>query len=346
MPAWEDFFVKTQIYLVRHCESEGNACRRNHAQFDGFVTRKGLAQAEALTKRFENIPVTAIYSSDSYRSRMTAAPLAERKGLSIKYRMLLREYTIGCWEGTSIGNTALAYPDLWHTWITAPYAHQIPGADNFEIVADRGVEIIRRMANENPGGIVVAVTHSCTLYCTLTKLLGQPISYYTQIKSGDNTAVTLVEVDEAGKMDVIFINDDSHLPKELLRACYTGRSAETNFAFDVAKETQQWTIVPRLIDVPHGKAVVKRHTAFGGEYGELISLFVDEDLRFKGYIEQLFGEVIESLRYDGVRYILAKKQDEVHFNYLFDRFCFEEFAADPSYLVVRVTVPGLEGPVY
>lgn len=338
--------MKTQIYLVRHCESEGNACRRNHAQFDGFVTRKGLAQAEALTERFENIPVTAIYSSDSYRSRVTAAPLAERKGLSVKYRMLLREYTIGCWEGTAIGSTALAYPDLWKIWITTPYAHQIPGADNFEIVADRGVEIIRRMAEENPGGIVVAVTHSCTLYCTLTKLLHQPISYYTQIKSGDNTAVTLVEVDEDGQMEVIYINDDSHLPKELLRSCYTGRSAETNFAFDVIKEDAQWTIIPRLIDVTHGKAVALRNVSFGPEYGELLSLTVDEELRCKGYIEQLFGEVIESLRMDGVRYILAKKQDETHFSYLFDRFCFEEFAQDPTYMVVRVTVPGAEGPIY
>lgn len=338
--------MKTQIYLVRHCESEGNACRRNHAQFDGFVTRKGLAQTEALTKRFENMPVTAIYSSDSYRSRVTAAPLAALKGLRVKYRMLLREYTIGCWEGTSIGNTALAYPDLWKTWITAPYAHQIPGADNFEIVADRGVEIIRRMAKENPGGIVVAVTHSCTLYCTLTKLLGQPISYYTQIKSGDNTAVTLVEVDENGQIEVIYINDDSHLPKELLRSCYTGRSAETNFAFDVTKEETQWTISCRLIDVLHGKAVAKRHTPFGADYGELISLTVDEDLRYKGYTEQLFGEVIDCLRLDGVRFILVKKQDEEHFRYLFDRFCFEEFSEDPSYMVLSITVPGVEGPVY
>ena len=338
--------MKSQIYLVRHCESEGNACRRNHAQFDGFVTRKGLAQAEALANRFDNIPVTAVYSSDSYRSRMTAAPLATRKNLPVKYRMLLREYTIGCWEGSSIGNTALAYPDLWKIWITTPYAHQIPGADNFEIVADRGVEIIKRMAKENPGGIVVAVTHSCTLNCTLTKLLNQPISYYTQIKSGDNTAVTLVEVDDAGKIEVAYINDDSHLPKELLRACYTGRNAETNFAFDVIKDDVQWTIIPRLIDVIHGKAIVNRSTPFGPDYGELVSLFVDKELRFKGYTEQLFGEVIESLRYDGVRYILAKKQDEVHFNYLFDRFCFEEYPQDPSYMVLRVTVPGIEGPIY
>ena len=338
--------MKTQVYLVRHCESEGNACRRSHAQFDGFVTRKGLKQAEALADRFEQIPVTAMYSSDSYRSRMTAAPLAARKGLPVKYRMLLREYTIGCWEGMSIGNTALAYPDIYDSWLAAPYDHHVPGADPFEKVADRGVEIIKRMAKENPGGIVVAVTHSCTLTCALTRLLNQPISYYPQIKSGDNTAVTLVEVDEDGNIDILFINDDSHLPQELRRSCYTGRSAATNFGFDVQKEADQWSIIPLLIDVVHGKSVVRRNTPFGPDYGELVSLFVDEELRFKGYTEQLFGEVIESLRYDGVRYILAKKQDEVHFNYLFDRFCFEEYPQAPSYMVLRVTVPGIEGPVY
>ena len=105
--------MKTQIYLIRHCESEGNACRRNHAQFDGIVTRKGLVQSEVLADRFDEVPLTALYSSDAYRARMTAEPLAARKKLKIRYRRLLREYTIGCWEGLSIGDTALRYPDLW-----------------------------------------------------------------------------------------------------------------------------------------------------------------------------------------------------------------------------------------
>lgn len=337
--------MKTQIYLVRHCESEGNACRRSHAQFDGFVTRKGLRQAQALADRFDSIPVTAVYSSDAYRSRLTAAPLAARKGLDVKYRMLLREYTIGCWEGFSIGDTALAYPELYAVWLSEPYNHAIPGADRFETVAERGVEAIRRMAAENPGGVVVAVSHSCTINCTLTKLLGQPISYYPQVKSGDNTAVTLVEVDGDGSMEVIFVNDDSHLPPELLRSCYTGRSAATNFAFDVERAEAQWTVVPRLIDVTHGKAAVRRHTPFGREYGELLSLFVDEELRFRGYTEQLFGEAVHLLRMDGVRYLLAKKQDEPHFAHLFDRFCFEPFAENGDYLVLAITVPGVDAPV-
>ena len=338
--------MKTQIYLVRHCESEGNACRRNHAQFDGIVTRKGLVQSEALAKRFADIHIDAIYSSDAYRARMTAEPLAAQKHLKVKLRRLLREYTIGCWEGGAIGTTALKYPDLWKVWITTPYAHTIPGADNFVTVSERGVWIIKQMAEENPGGTVVAITHTCTLMCTLTKLYGKPISYYNEIKGGDNTAVTLVEVDEEGNIEVIYVNDITHLPPELRRSNYTGRSAETNFAFDITKDGPYWTIIPRLIDVPHGVVHVQRQTPFGEDTGEVLDLTVDEDLCYKGYAEQALGEAIEELRMDGVRYLLMKDNGVPVFNYLFDRFCFETYEKDPAYKAMRITVPGVEGPIY
>ena len=121
--------------MVRHCESEGNACRRSHALFDGIVTQKGLQQAQALADRFADIPVTAIYSSDAYRSRVTAEPLAKAKNLPVQYRLLLREYTIGAWEGLGIGYTANRFPEIYARWLEAPYDHNIPGADPFSLIA-------------------------------------------------------------------------------------------------------------------------------------------------------------------------------------------------------------------
>ncbi len=224
--------MKTTIYVVRHCESEGNACRRNHARFDGVVTRKGVRQSEALAERFRDVPVTAIYSSDAYRCRVTAEPLAKMKGLPVQYRMLLREYTIGVWEGTAIGYTACHYPERYARWLKTPYDHDIPGADPFWLAAERGCEAIRMIAEENPGGTAVAFSHSCTMTCAMTKLLGKPISEYYSINSGDNTAVTKLEVDENGKIEVCYIGDVTHLPKELLRANYPGRGAEGNFNFE------------------------------------------------------------------------------------------------------------------
>ncbi len=369
--------MKTTIYMVRHCESEGNACRRSHALFDGIVTRKGLEQAEVLAQRFADIPVTAVYSSDAYRSRMTAEPLAKAKNLPVQYRLLLREYTIGAWEGLSIGYTANRFPELYATWLTELYNPKIPGADPFPLIAERGYMAIQRIAAENPGGTVVAITHSCTLTCALTKVLGQPISYYTSIKSGDNTAVTKLEVDEKGNIEAIYINDDSHLPEHLLRKNYTGRSAATNFDFrsiddgqeanfaeisekmcqefpalytaeslETAAKTADIAIVATLPDRPCGLATMGKRDFLPADHGLVETLFVVGDLRYKGYCEQLFGEAIDLLRRRGCRYLVLENTDEPHAQLMLDRFCFEPLPGDDRYMRMAITVPGLEGPVY
>lgn len=375
--------MKTTLYMVRHCESEGNSCRRSHAQFDGIVTRKGLLQSEALVRRFADIPVTAVYSSDAYRSRVTAQPLAEAKGLPVQLRTLLREYTIGIWEGVSIARSARQNPELYARWTATPHDHNIPGADQFTTVADRGCEAIRRIAAENPGGTVVAITHSCALNCTLTRLLGQPISYYRQIKSGDNTAVTKLEVDEDGRVEVIYMNDDSHLPPELLRQNYTGRGPETNFDFEyisfpqddgryaaaVAQACAQlprwndaadirarvegslaqnssYAFFPVLMDRVCGVVTVKKDAALPADHGLLTGMFVADDLRDKGYTEQAFGEAIDVLRRRGCRYLVVENKADPHFQLLIGRFIFEPMPEHEGFMRMRVTVPGVEGPVY
>ena len=44
-----------QIYLVRHCESEGNAVCRTQSEVDSLVTRKGVRQCEALRERLHGV---------------------------------------------------------------------------------------------------------------------------------------------------------------------------------------------------------------------------------------------------------------------------------------------------
>lgn len=371
---------KTTIYMVRHCESEGNACRRSQALFDGIVTRKGLEQAQVLAQRFAEVPVTAIYSSDAYRSRVTAEPLAKLKGLPVQYRLMLREYTIGAWEGLGIGHTACRYPELYATWLDAPYAHEIPGADPFALIAERGYLGIQRIAAENPGGTVVAVTHSCTLTCALTKILGQPISYYKSIKSGDNTAVTKLEVDENGNIEAVYINDDSHLPDHLLRKNYTGRSAATNFDFHGVEEdcvcldkikaqmcaelptvytedtiqaaiqkamaqNGKFAVAATLPDRICGLVTVRREETLPADCGLLDMIYVVPDLRERGYCEQAMGEAIDLLRRAGFRYLAVKESDDPHIRLLLGRFCFAPMA-EAGYQCMALTVPGLEGPVY
>lgn len=377
--------MKTTIYMVRHCESEGNACRRNQARFDGVVTRKGLLQSQVLAERFRDIPVTAIYSSDAWRCRVSAQPLAQAKGLRVQYRMLLREYTIGVWEGLSIGYTASAEPERYARWLATPYDHDIPGADPFWLIAERGCEAVAQIARENPGGTVVAFTHSCTLNCMLTRLLGRPISDYAAIKSGDNTAVTLLEVEEDGTVEVRYINDDSHLPPELLRSNYTGRGAATNFnflsvnlprdkaAFDevcqamcgefpdlytpetICSEVQRaleqdaaFVCFPALLERRCGMVVLRRDSALPEDHGLLSLVYVSDDLRSRGYCEQAAGEAIDLLRRRGCHWMVVEDTADPHIQQLLKRFCFEPMESPEGRTCARMalTVPGLDEPVY
>ena len=100
-----------KIYLVRHCESEGNATRRTQAQTDALVTVKGYEQNEVLRRRFHGVHLDAIYASDAFRSIATADPIAKERGLPIRVRISLREVTTGVWEDMAWGNIAQEYPE-------------------------------------------------------------------------------------------------------------------------------------------------------------------------------------------------------------------------------------------
>ena len=62
----------TTIYLVRHAEAEGNLYRRIHGRYNALITENGFRQIAALEKRFADIPVDAVWSSDLYRTMTTA----------------------------------------------------------------------------------------------------------------------------------------------------------------------------------------------------------------------------------------------------------------------------------
>ena len=88
----------TKIYLIRHAEAEGNLYRRIHGWYDSLITENGYRQIAALEERFRDIQVDAVYSSDLFRTRMTASAIYKPKGLELNTRQSLREIHMGVWE--------------------------------------------------------------------------------------------------------------------------------------------------------------------------------------------------------------------------------------------------------
>lgn len=72
------------VYVVRHCEAEGQS---PHARLTGH----GKAQAEQLVAFFDEIEIDQIIVSPFVRTRCTALPLAESKGLCMEQNSNLTE---------------------------------------------------------------------------------------------------------------------------------------------------------------------------------------------------------------------------------------------------------------
>ena len=76
----------TTLYLIRHAEAEGNLYRRIHGQYNSLITDNGYRQIQALQKRFADVPIDAVYSSDLFRTMTTARAIYVPKGLPLQTR--------------------------------------------------------------------------------------------------------------------------------------------------------------------------------------------------------------------------------------------------------------------
>ena len=94
----------TEIYIIRHAQAEGNLYRMMQGNWDGDVTPLGLRQIDALAERFRHVKIDALYSSDLYRTRVTASAITRWHSVPMQLDARLREIHMGSWETEFFGN--------------------------------------------------------------------------------------------------------------------------------------------------------------------------------------------------------------------------------------------------
>ena len=82
------------IYLVRHGETDWNIKRRTQGVQNIPLTVNGLNQAEDLSKRLKNEPITKIYTSTLKRALNTAMVIGNKRGLNPEKRQELQEINL------------------------------------------------------------------------------------------------------------------------------------------------------------------------------------------------------------------------------------------------------------
>lgn len=204
----------TKVYLIRHAEAEGNLYRRIHGWYDSLITENGYRQIKALEERFRDIPVDAVYSSDLFRTKTTAAAVYKPKGLELNTRQGLREIHLGIWEDMTWAEADRIDHEQMQFFNTNDPLFCCEGSETFDQLRHRVSHAILSIAACHPGKTVAIFSHGMAIRNVLAYFQGIPIDKTNvAVPHGDNTAVALLEID-SGKVDVKFLNDNSHLNDE------------------------------------------------------------------------------------------------------------------------------------
>ena len=200
----------TTIYLVRHAEAEGNLYRLVQGHFDGLVTKRGYEQIRALRRRFEGVHIDAVYASDLFRARTTARAVSEPRNLPVILRRELREVNLGWWEGLPWQTVAQMDMEQLRCFHLDLSRFDVKNGESGAAARDRMLSAIRAIAAENEGKTVAVFSHGAALRILLGTIRGMSLADIDQSVLGDNTAVTLLEV-EGDAIREVYGNDNSHL---------------------------------------------------------------------------------------------------------------------------------------
>lgn len=200
----------TEIYLIRHAQSEGNLYRMMQGQWDGEVTELGRRQIAALAERFRDVHIDAVYSSDLSRTRMTAGAILKYHDLPLHTSRALREMDLGPWEGKFFGDLKKSEPEALRTFVLDMGSWHIDGAETCRDATERIYPCFLEIARENDERTVAVVSHGAVMRCLLSRCLGVGLGDTDALPISTNTGVTHLFYDN-GVFTADYLGDASHL---------------------------------------------------------------------------------------------------------------------------------------
>jgi len=209
---------RTEVWLVRHGQSAGNAAGQLQGQADFPLTERGLHQAEAVAMRLRGQNFTALYSSDLTRALDTACVIGTAIELLVETDVRLREIALGTWSGLTGPEIAAQHAQEWEQWDhRRDPQHRRGGGESYADLVARVAPAISELASRHLGERIVVVAHGGTINAYIAYVLGLPLDHLWKL-SQENACISRVLPFANPNSDpnslpgrVLTLNDATHL---------------------------------------------------------------------------------------------------------------------------------------
>lgn len=202
----------TEIFFVRHGQTEWNTGGRFQGQSDVPLSAEGRAQAELAAKHFPTDRLDMIYASDLTRAADTGHAIAKRLGTPLELTERLREMFFGEWEGLTYDEIVRGWPESGPAFFKTPDTLIPPGGETFQMVQDRAAPFLEEVVREHAGESIALVAHGAIIRTLVAYMLGMPMRCVWRTRQG-NTGISRITHCE-GVYTVDYLNRLSHLEKE------------------------------------------------------------------------------------------------------------------------------------
>jgi uncharacterized phosphatase len=151
----------TEIYLVRHGETDWNRARRIQGRTDIPLNQIGREQARRTARLLARRTWDAVFTSPLSRARETAQIIASELGLPDPEQVAsLVERNYGDAEGLDFRQIEARYPERT----------DVPGREARPDVAERVMRELRRIAESHPCESLVIVSHGGAIRAVLSEV--------------------------------------------------------------------------------------------------------------------------------------------------------------------------------
>jgi alpha-ribazole phosphatase len=161
----------TRLILVRHGEPEEAARGRCYGKLDVGLSDAGRDQIERVSRALASSDVAVVYASPRQRAVESARIVARPHGVAPVIVDDLGEIDFGLFEGLAYDEAALAYPEIYRTWMERPTEVAFPGGESFARMRERVARAVLALRNAHRRQTVAVVSHGGTNRVALAEAL-------------------------------------------------------------------------------------------------------------------------------------------------------------------------------
>jgi len=199
------------IYLVRHGQTEWDEERRMQGRKNSDLTAMGREDSKYLAKELSHTEFSQIYSSPLERAMETARYIMVGRTQEIIPFEAFKEMNFGEWEGMVDREVKSRYPEDHFDFMNRPNLFKPLGGESFEELRERVEKGLDDLIATAVGDRILVVTHTFVIKTILSIVHDYPVDDFWNTTFLKSTSLTVLRVDDEGKIEAIVEGDVSHL---------------------------------------------------------------------------------------------------------------------------------------